>query len=1119
MTGNVVGEPFDQYVFNQIKNRQNLQGKGFDLTRSTQDINYLNNRNAWVKLASSVLVENTSVTTNEPLKTDGEQRLIDLGIPNPKNYMGDKLAKSFILFNGTQELNKTGNSSSYTVREGIAKTESALNNIFSPNAYGLGGSNQGIQPMPGIESVNIDCVNRGSIRKATVVLKVYNRVQFHIIELLYLRLGFTMLLEWGWDKYLHQDKDSNVGVRNMGNTLTEDFWFTDNTCGDITQSDIINEIEDYREEYQGNYDGFYGKVTNYSWDFNKDGSYNITLDLVTIGDVIESLKINTPSSLSDSSIKELDKKIEEGKKLSGNLLGLESSKIIDVSTSNIIGSFLYLKIKNYENDTKDFIKISNEFLSFDDQSFNESLANNNQQGQTIKPPTPYLQLNNQIPNKFKFYIRFGDFLNFIKREVLNKQYNQQDDIFLENILDIRTDKDHLYKRYPNQISINPKICLVPPNIKDKNINKNQLGKLKEKNLVKALNKSLKLEEGLYTQKTGALMDIYLNVEFISSQILENTDKDENLFLFKFLEGICDGINNSLGTLNKIQPIIDKDKIVKFIDETLSFEEVYSKEDKKREEVNLEIYGYNVKNNTSNFVKDISFKTKLGPEIASTISIGATAEGNNTQTIDGTSFSKWNNGLKDKFNRVINSPTLQKLQELNKRKEDLRKIYNENFKSLNSEPYIKYNKKEFKGKKYGEVPTNITSISQNKSGFSASKRRNASPSDAGEDNFIEDALLWDQEVKSFNVRELDKNGFPIGLYLWDHYLVNCFGGNIKVNIIENNKIESKNITIETKDIRYFELNDSFISKGIQLYKEYIKNYYQTVYNKIQQPSSTIGFIPVTFDITTEGLSGVKIYQKLNIRQEFLPPQYPKALKFLITKVNHEISNNNWDTKLTTISTSNIDPEKVEEYEKEVIKKNTPSKPKPIDYFFPEGVFILKDRRDKNNPSHISGYKNNIITPDYEKFVNTEINRYARESFLNFFQELDKFAIGGEMWILTLDRTFKKSIELKNKNSSNAIPGRSAHNYNAAIDINFFNFNNNIKLTKKSPKEKWEASGIPFIAKNAGLRWGGDFANYYDPIHFAFPINVDNTLQDIETQFGVTNLYKDFNKINPLEVNIT
>jgi len=215
--------------------------------------------------------------------------------------MSDELAKSFILFNGTQELNR--NSSSYTVREGIAKTESALNNIFSSNAYGLGGSNQGIQPMPGIESVNIDCVNRGSIRKATVVLKVYNRVQFHIIELLYLRLGFTMLLEWGWDKYLYQDKDSNVGVENMGNTLTEDFWFTDNTCGDITQSNIIDEIDKYRKKYQGNYDGFYGKVTNYSWDFNKDGSYNITLDLITIGDVIESLKINLPSPTSTSNIK------------------------------------------------------------------------------------------------------------------------------------------------------------------------------------------------------------------------------------------------------------------------------------------------------------------------------------------------------------------------------------------------------------------------------------------------------------------------------------------------------------------------------------------------------------------------------------------------------------------------------------------------------------------------------------------------------------------------------------------------------------------------------------------------------------------------------------------------
>ena len=42
-----------------------------------------------------------------------------------------------------------------------------------------------------------------------------------------------------------------------------------------------------------NYDGMYGKITNFTWSFNDDGSYDIELKLISHGDIIESLKLNT----------------------------------------------------------------------------------------------------------------------------------------------------------------------------------------------------------------------------------------------------------------------------------------------------------------------------------------------------------------------------------------------------------------------------------------------------------------------------------------------------------------------------------------------------------------------------------------------------------------------------------------------------------------------------------------------------------------------------------------------------------------------------------------------------------------------------------------------------------
>ena len=50
------------------------------------------------------------------------------------------------------------------------------------------------------------------------------------------------------------------------------------------------------KEKSGNYDGLLAKVVNFSWSFSQDGSYDIELSLISLGDVVESLKMNIPPS-------------------------------------------------------------------------------------------------------------------------------------------------------------------------------------------------------------------------------------------------------------------------------------------------------------------------------------------------------------------------------------------------------------------------------------------------------------------------------------------------------------------------------------------------------------------------------------------------------------------------------------------------------------------------------------------------------------------------------------------------------------------------------------------------------------------------------------------------------
>jgi hypothetical protein len=63
------------------------------------------------------------------------------------------------------------------------------------------------------------------------------------------------MLEWGWDKYL----DSKGVLQQTGNTIIEEEWFKTNGT---TQLQMLPNLQKKRRDYQGNYDGFFGKVSN-----------------------------------------------------------------------------------------------------------------------------------------------------------------------------------------------------------------------------------------------------------------------------------------------------------------------------------------------------------------------------------------------------------------------------------------------------------------------------------------------------------------------------------------------------------------------------------------------------------------------------------------------------------------------------------------------------------------------------------------------------------------------------------------------------------------------------------------------------------------------------------------
>ena len=265
-TSNIVGEEVPGYVINQINTRQILHGAGIDgsLNRTNEQILALNSRTAWIKLASGVSVDTNKLTE---MKIKGSYE------------PGMDLAKKNVLFGGISTLDT--NTGYLNQREYLT----GANGAYQSSEFGP-------VPMPGIISMDIKALNRGSLKKATIKLKVHNRQQFEIIDVLYLRLGYTVMLEWGNNHFT----DNKGNTTHVLNTIIEDpfRFFSETNSSKKSYLDMLPIVEFYRNKYQGNYDGILGKVSNFNWSFNNDGSYDVEVTIISLGDVIESLKLNIP---------------------------------------------------------------------------------------------------------------------------------------------------------------------------------------------------------------------------------------------------------------------------------------------------------------------------------------------------------------------------------------------------------------------------------------------------------------------------------------------------------------------------------------------------------------------------------------------------------------------------------------------------------------------------------------------------------------------------------------------------------------------------------------------------------------------------------------------------------
>jgi len=621
---------FKQGVQDQLKARQESIND-----RTSGHIQYFNSRNSWIRMSSAVDVKE------------------DKG----------GLAKNSILQGGTLKSGILGP----LLRSGIGSN----NQAYSTKTLGGQNNRLGIKPMPGITSLDVKSKSAyGSLREAIVSFQCWDIRQLEELELLYMRPGYSVLVEWGWDPYL--DKDKNL----KNNLQLPDYLFKKDQTKEKLWSETFN-----RASKDGNYDAVYGFVKNYSWKARNDGGYDCSVTIITMGEILESLKINYGA-------------FNKPDLLKYGLFPVKGASLNAASSNNplaasIIAFFSASNLTSLGINVASFFNLIDNVAAAYSQNIIAGIcaelyhnASNNP-GVKAKDESDYKFIdtnnNNYEYNFIKYkvemtlssfsindgstqiYIRLADFIEILNHYVLLSDKKNKTPIAKLSV----HEPDPTYsggKGNPllclgdkHQISTNPHICLIKNtayNDPESHLGVQNLNVDSIKKYLSVINPSYNFLD--LTTEFGEIGNIFVNLDYLYSLSINDTlaekDKKEknDIILFDYIKSMMSGINTAIGNVANFDIFIDPiDSVARIIDvnyiDTISRNEAY-------------INAFEIQiHNLNSVVRDYSLESQIFPEQSTMIAIGAQVKGGALGTNTNT-LVDYNKGLVDRIIPQKDAPT-------------------------------------------------------------------------------------------------------------------------------------------------------------------------------------------------------------------------------------------------------------------------------------------------------------------------------------------------------------------------------------------------------------------------------------------------------------------------------
>jgi hypothetical protein len=278
----VIGGGIDNSVVEQLIAREKLVSS---TKRDNNHLLFYNSNGAWARIVSSI---NTITKEETEALATGEKNINDV--------VGNKnLAYNNVIMGGTVKQATAQQPTS--LGGGVNQSKHNPINI-DMDGYASAGDvkdsayhnyeSLGHRPTPGINSVSVKSKGTyGSLREAEVNVTVWTLEDLEMMQALYLRPGFTILLEWGHS--LQLDSKSGEVVKDIQ-------YYRKFLRNKVPKKTIQNDLKELTFDSSYNYDSMSGYISNFNWSFREDGGYDCMIKIISSGTVLESIAVTFDTS-------------------------------------------------------------------------------------------------------------------------------------------------------------------------------------------------------------------------------------------------------------------------------------------------------------------------------------------------------------------------------------------------------------------------------------------------------------------------------------------------------------------------------------------------------------------------------------------------------------------------------------------------------------------------------------------------------------------------------------------------------------------------------------------------------------------------------------------------------